>query len=147
MVDSIIAFSLGEPAASNMVIIGPDAMKILLTEDDANLRFVLQMWLEQKGHRPDTANNGKEALDCLKKHKYDILISDVNMPLMNGIELVAATLKLSHQPDLIILLTSRCDNIQLQKQFDSPKVHIYSKPFSPNHLTDLIETLSARQPI
>ena len=122
-------------------------MKILLTDDDSNLRFILQMWLEQKGHQPDTANNGKEALGYLKEHKYDILISDVNMPLMNGVELVEATLKLSRQPDLIILLTSRCDKTQIQKQFDSPKVHIYSKPFSPNHLTDLIETLSARQPI
>ncbi len=122
-------------------------MKILLTDDDANLRFVLQMWLEQKGHQLDTASNGKEALGYLKEHKYDILISDVNMPLMNGIELVEATLALSRQPELIILLTSRCDNTEIQKQFDSPKVHVYSKPFSPNHLTDLIETLTARQPI
>jgi len=122
-------------------------MKILLTDDDANLRFVLQMWLEQKGHQLDTANNGKEAWCFLTEKKYDILISDVNMPLMNGIELVKATLKLSRQPELIILLTSRCDNIQLQEQFTSPRVHIYSKPFSPNHLTDLIETLSARQPV
>jgi len=126
---------------------GPDAMKILLTDDDSNLRFVLQMWLEQKGHQLDTANNGKEALGCLEEHKYDILISDVNMPLMNGIDLVEATFKLSRQPDLIILLTSRCDKTQIQKQFDLPNVHVYSKPFSPNHLTDLIETLSARQPI
>ncbi len=117
-------------------------MRILLADDDTKIHVIVRMWLEKKGHRIDSVNNGKDALTALKNTDFDILITDVNMPLLNGVDLVKETLYLESSPKLIILLTSRCDNEQLKNHFASPKVHLHNKPFSPAALTELIETLS-----
>ena len=119
-------------------------MKILLAEDDSHMRQILQLWLEQKGHHVESVENGRKALTYLQNHKYDILITDVNMPLINGVDLVDQVLEYPRQPELIILLTSRCDIQQLQKRFDDSRVHFFSKPFSPVLLTDKIEKLGTR---
>jgi DNA-binding response OmpR family regulator len=117
-------------------------MKILLADDDSKIHVIIRMWLEKKGHRIDSVQNGKDALTALKNSEFDILITDVNMPLLNGVDLVKETLLLEVGPKLIILLTSRCDNEQLKNHFASPKVHLHNKPFSPAALTKLIENLS-----
>lgn len=117
-------------------------MRILLADDDTKIHVIVRMWLEKKGHRVESVNNGKDALTALRKIPFDILISDVNMPLLNGVDLVKEALTLEPGPKLIIILTSRCDNEQLKNHFASPKVHLHNKPFSPAALTELIETLS-----
>ena len=116
-------------------------MRILLADDDTKIHVIVRMWLEKKGHRIDSVNKGKDALTSLKNTAFDILITDINMPLLNGVDLVKETLHLETSPKLIILLTSRCDNEQLKNHFASPKVHLHNKPFSPAALTELIETL------
>lgn len=117
-------------------------MRILLADDDTKIHVIVRMWLEKKGHSVDSVHNGKDALAALKQTSFDVLITDVNMPLLNGLDLVKETLSLESAPKLIILLTSRCDDEQLKKHFDCPRVHIYNKPFSPAALTELIEALS-----
>jgi DNA-binding response OmpR family regulator len=117
-------------------------MRILLADDDTKIHVILRMWLEKKGHGVDSVNNGRDALTALRNTPFDILITGVNMPVLNGIDLVKETLRLESGPELIILLTSRCDNEQLKNHFASPKVHLHNKPFSPVALTELIETLS-----
>ena len=119
-------------------------MRILLADDETKIHVIVRMWLEKKGHCIDSINNGKDALTALKNTAFDILITDVNMPLLNGVDLVKETLYLESCPKLIILLTSRCDNEQLKNHFASPIVHLHNKPFSPAALTELIETLSEK---
>ncbi|MBQ8672919.1 MAG: response regulator transcription factor [Bacteroides sp.] len=65
-------------------------IKLLLVEDDANLRYILQSCLEDiiGGYQVTTAENGKEGLEAYKKCKPDIIISDVDMPVMNGLQMV-----------------------------------------------------------
>ena len=117
-------------------------MRILLADGDTKIHVIVRVWLEKKGHCVDSVNNGKDALTALRNTTFDILITDVNMSLLNGIDLVKETLCLESSPKLIILLTSRCDNEQLKNHFASTKVHLHNKPFSPAALTELIETLS-----
>ena len=120
-------------------------MKILLADDDPKIHLVVRMWFEKKGHDVTSVHNGKDALETLKDQEFDVLVSDVNMPLMNGIDLAKNILTSRLQPELIVLLTSRCDHVRLKDQFDSDKVHLYSKPFSPALLADLIDKLRAQQ--
>jgi len=117
-------------------------MRILLADDDTKIHIIVRMWLKKKGHRVESVNNGKDALTALRKTPFDILITDVNMPLLNGVDLVKEALIVEPSPKLIIMLTSRCDNEQLKNYFASPKVHLHNKPFSPAALTELIETLN-----
>ncbi len=119
-------------------------MKILLADDDSRLQLVVRMWLEKNNHQIETASNGQEALTRFQQEDFDILITDVNMPLMNGVDLIEKVLQLPRPPELIVLLTSRCDISKLQKEINSPKVCLLNKPFSPAALAKLIENNSAQ---
>jgi len=119
-------------------------MNILFADDDPKLHIIVRMWLGKNGYEVQTARNGKEAWEKLQSEHFDGLITDVNMPLMNGIELVKATLQMSEPPELIIVLTSRCDIPHLQQEVVSSRVHLFNKPFSPKALAELIKKLDKK---
>ena len=63
-------------------------MRVLIIEDDKNLLFVLKVYIEIIwGYDYETAHNGVEAIEILKEHKVDVIISGFYMPLMTGLEL------------------------------------------------------------
>jgi len=83
------------------------APRILVVEDSVTSRTFLQMVLEQDGYRIDTATDGIQAFGMLKEHKFDMVVSDVDMPRMNGFTLtekIRADHRLSSIP--VILVTS-----------------------------------------
>ncbi|MCK5114659.1 MAG: response regulator [Phycisphaerae bacterium] len=113
-------------------------MNILLADGDSKIHLIIRMWLQNQGHEIFCTANGRSALELLEQNSYDCLITDVNMPLMNGIELIEKALKLPNSPKTIVVMTSRCDAGQIKSQIDNPKVHVFNKPFSPKVLTELI---------
>jgi DNA-binding response OmpR family regulator len=83
---------------------------IVLAEDDANLRTLYAEWLRRAGHRVWEAADGAEAIACVRAHRPDLLLLDIWMPILNGLEVLehlsraweAVGLKvvvLSHQGD------------------------------------------------
>ena len=118
-------------------------MKILFADDDSKLHIIVKLWLEKNGIEMDSAYNGRDALEKLQIVSYDGLISDVNMPLVNGVGLVKQALLLPSPPPMIIMLTSRCDLGPLGEHVDLSRVHLFNKPFSPAKLLDLINKLTA----
>lgn len=62
--------------------------RILLVDDEAQIRKILKLVLEGEDYIVDTAKNGQEAFKLLEKRNYDILLSDLKMPKMNGLELM-----------------------------------------------------------
>ena len=120
-------------------------MNILLADDDTKLHMVIHLWLQRNGHRMVVADNGHEALALIEQEDFDVLISDVNMPLLNGMDLVKSVLAGVRIPALIILMTSRCDSAAIADEIDCPQVRVLNKPFSPRELAALIENLGAEQ--
>ncbi len=76
--------------------------KIIVVDDEVVSLTILKSVLENAGHDVTIASDGEAALDIMKKLKFDIVLSDFNMPGMNGIELTKEILKLS--PDSIVIL-------------------------------------------
>lgn len=63
--------------------------KILIVDDSSLIRSVASEAAQEAGHEPIVAENGQEGLDILVQQKIDLIFSDVNMPVMGGLEMVA----------------------------------------------------------
>lgn len=61
---------------------------ILIVDDSSLVRSVTSSAAQEAGHTPITANNGQEGLDALEVHQIDIIFSDINMPIMGGLDMV-----------------------------------------------------------
>lgn len=82
----------------------PTMTTILLVEDHDDLRDGLRLRLEADQYRVLEAADGQEALHCWRVHQPDLIITDFNMPRLNGLEVIQAVA--AHQPALPIILMS-----------------------------------------
>jgi two-component system, OmpR family, response regulator len=83
--------------------------KILIVDDDGDLRTLYGLCFLRRGHSTVVASNGAAALECLTVHSPDLLVTDVNMPVMDGLELLRRV-RANGQHDLpVIVLTARSD--------------------------------------
>lgn len=77
--------------------------RILAVDDEPNMRRLLEISLRQAGFRPVVASDGKEALNIIKTQQIDLVISDLHMPIMNGLELLKAIrLEYEHLPFIMV---------------------------------------------
>ena len=60
--------------------------KILVADDQESMRFIISSLLQEKGHAVTTAEDGQQAFDLLQKENFDLVVADVNMPQLNGLE-------------------------------------------------------------
>ncbi len=76
--------------------------KILVADDEANIRLLLEEVLTEEGYQVTTAATGREALRKILKEQYDLLIFDIKMPEMNGLEVVEKIRELKKDTPVII---------------------------------------------
>ncbi|MBL8879731.1 MAG: response regulator [Phycisphaerales bacterium] len=117
--------------------------RIIVAEDDAGIRRVITMWLERQGHEVRSLTNGREALDACVSSPPDVLISDVNMPEIDGIQLIEQLSARGLAPRGVVVLTSRWDHAQIGERLAGLNAHVLPKPFSPARLADLVEGITA----
>ncbi len=115
--------------------------RILIVDDDAHIVRVLTMWLERHGHDSITACNGADALEVVERDKVDLIITDMNMPVLDGLGLAEALRDRGHAEIPLILLTARCDQEKLAEQMNAYRVCVYPKPFFPSKLVAEIDRL------
>ena len=112
---------------------------ILVAEDDAHVMRLMSMWLARNGHQVLEATDGLQAKDVIAAGGVDFLVTDINMPHCNGIEL-AQWLRGEFKSDIpIVMLSARCDQAQIGEQMHQLKVTVHPKPFSPSRLSNEIE--------
>ncbi len=120
-------------------------LKILLAEDDDFNQMVAKDTLESliKGVQVDIAVNGKEAVEKSKKNHYDIILMDVNMPLMDGYEATRQIRKLPAPANniKIMAMTASVTKNEAEKSIDSGMDGFISKPFQPEDLLEKISSL------
>ena len=117
---------------------------ILIAEDEAHILRVLAIWLNSHGYDVLEAQNGAAALEILDQRTVDMIISDMNMPVMDGLELVRTVRKDRGINVPFLLLTARCDQDQLAKRREAYDICLYPKPFVPSRLVaDIDRLLSA----
>lgn len=103
--------------------------KILIAEDEDSLRSFVSRALQLDGHEVDQAVDGAHGLDQLRDGTYDLLLSDIRMPVMDGIEL--AHTAANEFPDMkILLMTGFAEQRERADNLASIIVDVVPKPFS-----------------
>ena len=128
-----------------MVANDPNArcvQRILLAEDDEDMRRFLVRALTKAGYDVVSLGNGLEAYERLKEEPFTLLLTDIVMPEMDGIELARRASELD--PDLKIMFITGFAAVALNPDNQAPKdAKILSKPFHLRDLVDEVERLLA----
>lgn len=114
---------------------------VLIAEDDATIRRVCAIWLERAGHSVVEAGDGQEARELLQTQEVDLLISDVHMPNLDGIDLVAWWREEKESSRPVIIISASCNREDIADRLQDLDVLFVPKPFSPQELTTTIEGL------
>jgi adenylate cyclase len=86
--------------------------RLLVVDDNKVNRILLARGLEGQGHRVETAENGKQALEKLRSNTFDLVLLDIEMPEMNGYQVLETCLQDSELRDIPIIMTSSLDEIE-----------------------------------
>jgi signal transduction histidine kinase/ActR/RegA family two-component response regulator len=135
-----------DAVASRPVRSGRRPLRTLLAEDNFVNRKVAVNLLRRQGHEVDVAANGVEALERIASHSYDIVLMDVQMPEMDGLEAVARIRERekrtgAHVP--VIALTAHAMSGDQERCLAAGMDAYLSKPIDPQRLADTIDSLTA----
>jgi two-component system cell cycle response regulator CpdR len=108
-------------------------IRILLAEDDAAMRQYLERALERAGYAVTSVDRGTAALPLLETERFDLLLTDIVMPEMDGIELAQRAGAIA--PDLRVMFITGFAAVTLKAGKAVPQAKVLSKPF---HLRDLV---------
>ncbi len=109
------------------------APRILLAEDDEAMRTYLDRALTNAGYEVQSVDRGTDAVPLLEKETFDLLLSDIVMPEMDGIELAQRCAEVS--PRTKVMFITGFAAVSLRASREQPHAKVLSKPF---HLRDLV---------
>ena len=107
--------------------------RILIAEDETNLRLVLQKELERLGYRVQVAPDGEAALRKLEESNVDVLLCDINMPRIDGMEVLRRVHERPNPPE-VIMLTGQAT---VETAVEAMKLGAYDYLTKPYHITEL----------
>ena len=114
--------------------------RVLIVDDDEDVRAIIGAMLEDAGYNVYEASDGLEAMDALKKRRYDVLLTDYHMPKMDGLELLDLTQAM--WPDLPVILAT--SDVMLTNQSANglldPAYAVLEKPFDRSKLLYMIRS-------
>jgi len=120
-------------------------IKILLVDDEPDILEIVGYNLTQEGYQVFTAENGKEAVQKAKKHTPDLIIMDVMMPEMDGMEACEIIRKIPELSQTVItFLTARSEDYSLVAGFDAGADDYITKPIKPKVLVSKVKALLRR---
>ena len=114
-----------------------DLIRVLWVDDEEAIRTLGRMYMEKLGYFSDIANGGLEALELLRNNHYDLVISDIGMPGMDGWQLAEA-IKNTHPEVKVVIVSGWGSEAGTDKKIRYGVSHILGKPTSMNKLKEMI---------
>lgn len=118
------------------------AVKVLLVEDEEAILMGLKYCLEQEGFICYTATCGEEAIDIAKRETLDLTLLDLNLPDMNGFQVMELLKKIQDFP--IIFLTANLEEVSIVKGLDMGADDYVTKPFKTRELISRMKAVLRR---
>ena len=119
--------------------------KILVVDDEDDIRNLIVRYLRHEGHETVEAKNGQEAVILCAEQNFDLIIMDIMMPVMNGFEACTEIRKTKDIPTL--MLSARGTEKDKLQGFDSGVDDYVVKPFSPKELMARVNVIIGRHKI
>jgi CheY-like chemotaxis protein len=117
--------------------------KILVVDDNENIREMLEDFLNFEGHKPVLAKDGKEALEIFCEQDFDMMITDLGMPGMSGWEL-SKHIK-QRKPEIpVVIITGWGAQLEAENLKENKVESILTKPFNLDQIKKMIETVGAK---
>ncbi|MFV8270187.1 response regulator transcription factor [Flavobacterium sp. GT2N3] len=115
--------------------------KIVLAEDNSVLALLLKFRLEKEGYELLVAVDGKQAIELIEEHQPELILTDIMMPFVSGLEVISHVRnKLNFQTPIIVFSSAGQEEIVL-KAFDLGATDFMSKPLSPHELVIRVKRL------
>ena len=144
-VRSVLAPGLATTLPSEPLAAGPDAvthpLALLLVDDSAVARAKLRKLFEAAGYQVELARDGVEALEWLGRQRFGLMITDLEMPNMDGIQLIAAVSGSLETENMPILAITGHDDLQAKVHECQGLYGIFKKPWNDRELLRRVETL------
>ena len=115
---------------------------VLVADDEAMLRRVVKKVLTRSGYEVDLAENGQQAVHLYDPNRYDLVILDRNMPILDGIGALKKIRDIDPQARIVIASGESKEDILAAAAPDMPTA-LLPKPFTPRSLIDALETFIA----
>jgi CheY-like chemotaxis protein len=143
-------FTLQFPATNKKgnLITAPDtkqeivekSLSILVVDDEDAIRDILNKFLSKEGHNVKTVDNGADAINMIEGEWFDLVLTDLSMPNVNGYEVITAINKLDKRPKLC-LMTGWNEDLKLVADESGKVDFIFRKPFKLPELAKQINNL------
>jgi CheY-like chemotaxis protein len=116
--------------------------RILIAEDDADLRLLLRLVLHRAGHQVTEARDGVEALEALTRASFDVVLVDNVMPRMTGVEVLEAV-QLLRRPDrpLMVVISALATRSDIRSYYVRGADDFLAKPFATDELVGRVQML------
>ncbi len=119
--------------------------RILVVDDQQHINRILQRSLNQKGYEVKVSSNGEQALNILRSESFDVVITDYQMPKMDGVAMCEAFRKEYPDNNCLMILSTAVADEKLQEWAESMQDTLYlEKPVSMRRLNDILDSYFAR---
>jgi two-component system response regulator VicR len=115
--------------------------KIVLAEDNSTLSLLLKFRLEKEGYQLFIAEDGKKAIELIEENNPDLILSDIMMPFISGLEVISHVRNKLKVTTPIIVFSAAGQEEMVLKAFNLGANDFMGKPFSPNELVIRIKRL------
>jgi DNA-binding response OmpR family regulator len=118
-------------------------LHILVVDDEPNIREVVELYLRREGYEVEVVGDGSAALQAIERKIPDLIVLDLMLPLLNGIQLTR-TLREGHHDIPIIMLTAKTDESDRVAGLELGADDYVTKPFSPKELVARVKAVLRR---
>lgn len=119
-------------------------MKILTIEDETMMQKAIEFRLKKDGFDVVLAHNGREGIEKIKTESFDLILSDIMMPYINGLEIISFVRNEMQLKTPIIMLSTIGLEKTVMEAFELGADEFITKPFSPNELSIRVKKVLLR---
>ena len=119
---------------------------VMIVEDDDMVREMIDITLSQAGYRVASAGSGESALDLLKRIKVDLVLLDVHMPRMSGLDVLMAMAKSGRNTPPVLMVTANRQASTVAEAMRLGCVGYMAKPFAPGDLLGRVARALTKRP-